>query len=81
MKSKIKFWIRIVLLFSMVFIIAMMNSETLFYKTLNTWRKYVTPYYMAYEDNPLLQDKFMPIESKNEVDVEMQNIEINKEKK
>ena len=69
------------LLFGIVFIIAMMSSETLFYKTLDTWRKYVTPHYVVYGDNPLLQDKFLPRESKREVDVEMRNIESNKEKK
>ena len=59
----------------------MVNSETFFYKVLNTWRKYVTPLYIEYGDNPLLQDKFVTTRSKKEVDVKVQNLETNKEKK
>jgi len=81
MKSKIKIWISIVLLFSIAFIITMMSSETFFYKVLNTWRKYATPLYVEYGNNPLLQDKFVPTKSKKEVDVKVRNLETNKEKK
>lgn len=65
----------------MVFVIAMMSSETLFYKTLNIWRTYVTPIYEEYGDNPLLKDKFVPIKSTKKLDVEVQDIEANKDKK
>ena len=81
MKSKIKIWISIVLLLSGVFIIAMVRSETFFYKVLYTWRKYVTPLYVEYGDNPLLQDKLVPRWPKKEVDDKVQNLETNKEEK
>ena len=41
----------------------------------------MTPLYVEYGDNPLLQDKFVPRWPKKEVDDKVQNLETNKEEK
>ncbi len=54
--NEMKKLIYIVLLTSLVFIIAMFNSKTLFDRTLTTWRKYTTAQFEVYGDENVLKD-------------------------